>query len=402
MHFRRLFSVFASLSLLTTGTSSSAADSSSNWPQFRGPGSLGVADNPRLPDHWSTNENVAWKIEVPGRGWSSPIVWGNRVFLTTAISSGELEPAKKGLYGGGERPEIPKGEFRFVTLCYDLKTGSELWRTEAHRGAAPTTLHVKNSYASSTPVTDGERVYVNFSGVGIFCYDMEGHKVWSTNSAPMKTRNGWGSASSPVLHEGHLYGAKRIRSYDLDGKPLWECGGMSSLAIPTPFSNFGLLYVSSGYVADRERPNFAFKPGASGDISLRSGETNNQYIQWHQPIGGPYNPSPLVYGDYFYVLFDFGFLSCQDARTGRPIYEKQRVRESNTAFTASPWAANGKIFALSEDGDTFVFQAGPNYKLLHQNSLGEMCMATPAIAGEQLLIRTANSLFCIHQQLQKK
>jgi outer membrane protein assembly factor BamB len=452
LSFRRLCSALAAVSLLATGASLFAVESSSNWPQFRGPGSLGVADNSNLPDHWSTNENVAWKIQVPGRGWSSPIVWGNRVFLTTVITSGELEPPKKGLYMGGDRQEIPKGDFRFVTLCYDLKTGAEHWLAEARHGAAPTPIHLKNSYASSTPVTDGERIFVNFGGVGLFCYDLEGRPLWSTNSTPLKMRNGWGSAASPVLHEGRLFivndnddqsfllaldaktgrqlwrvsreeksnwatpyvwqnemraelitpGTTRIRSYDLSGVPLWECGGMSSIVIPTPFSKFGLLYVASGYVADKVRPVFAIKPGASGDISLRAGETNNQYIQWHQPIGGPYNPSPLVYGDYFYVLFDFGFLSCQDARTGRPVYEKQRVRESNTAFTASPWAANGKIFALGEDGDTFVFQAGPNYKLLHQNSLGEMCMATPAIAEDQLLIRTANSLFCIRQQLQKK
>ncbi|HEV8542731.1 MAG TPA: serine/threonine protein kinase, partial [Verrucomicrobiae bacterium] len=148
-------------------------------------------------------------------------------------------------------------------------------------------------------------------------------------------------------------------------------------------------------VGDKVRPIFAIKPGATGDITLKPGETNNQSIAWYQPVGGPYNPSPLVYGDYLYVLFDFGFLSCHEARTGRQIYEKQRIRETNTSFTASPWAANGKIFALSEEGDTFVFPAGLDYKLLHKNSLGEMCMATPAIAGDRLLIRTLTKLYCI-------
>jgi outer membrane protein assembly factor BamB len=419
----------------------------SNWPQFRGPDSLGVAENLNLPDRWSTNENVAWKIEVPGRGWSSPIVWGRKVFVTTAVSSGEVEPAKKGLYFGGERKEVPKDEHRWLTICYDLESGDELWRAEAFRGIPPNTLHVKNTYASATPVTDGERVYADFNGVGLFCYGMDGRKVWSTNWPALKTRYGWGSAASPVLHEGRIFivndnedqsfalaldaktgrqlwrvdrdeksnwatpyiwknekrtelitpGTKRIRSYGLDGKLLWECGGMSSITIPTPFSKFGLLYVASGYVGDKVRPIFAIKPGASGDISLQSGETNNQFIAWHQPIAGPYNPSPLVYGDELYVLFDFGFLSCHDAHTGRQIYEKQRIRETNTAFTASPWAANGKIFALSEDGDTYVFQAGKEYKLLHKNSLDEMCMATPAIAGDRLLIRTLTKLYCIRK-----
>ena len=419
-----------------------------NWPQFRGPGSMGVADNPNLPDRWGTNENVAWKVEVPGRGWSSPIVWGDRVFVTTVVSDVEMEAPKKGLYLGGERPEIPQTPHRWLILCFDLLSGRELWRQEAHRGPPPNSLHVKNTYASETPVTDGERVYASFGNVGLFCYDLEGKKVWSTNWPAVKTRHGWGSAGSPVLHDGRLFlvndndeesfavaldaktghqlwrvkrdersnwatpyiwsnekrtelitsGTKKIRSYDLDGKLLWELGGMSSIVIPTPFSKFGLLYVCSGYVGDKLRPVFAIKPGASGDISLQPGETNNEFIAWQQPTAGPYNPSPLIYNDYFYVLFDFGFLSCRDARTGRQIYDKQRIRpEGNTSFTASPWAANGRIFALSEDGDTFVFQAGSEYRLLHKNSLDEMCMATPAITGDRLLIRTLTKLYCIRK-----
>jgi hypothetical protein len=175
---------------------------------------------------------------------------------------------------------------------------------------------------------------------------------------------------------------------------LWEFGGMSTIVIPTPFTKFGLLYVCSGYVGDKTRPVFAIKPGASGDISLKPGETNNPFIAWYQPTAAPYNPSPLLYGEHFYVLFDFGFLSCHDARTGRQVYEKQRIRPETTSFTASPWAANGQIFALSEDGDTFVFRAGPEYQLLHKNSLDEMCMATPALAGDRLLIRTLTKLYC--------
>ena len=428
---------------------SQAGASTLNWPQFRGEAALGVADNPNLPDRWSTNENVAWKIEVPGRGWSSPIVWGDRVFVTTVASEGEMEAPKKGLYFGGERKEIPKESHRWIVLCADLKSGRELWRREMHRSPPPNQLHVKNTYASETPVTDGERVYAYFGNVGLVCYDMDGRKLWSTNWPPVKTRNGWGSAASPVLHQNRVFlvndndetsfvvaldaqtgrqlwreerdeksnwatpyiwqneqrtelitpGTKRVRSYDLEGKLLWELRGMSSIVIPTPFSKFGLLYVCSGYVGDKARPVFAIKPGASGDISLGPGETNNAFIAWAQPTAAPYNPSPLVYGDYFYVLFDFGFLSCHDARTGRQIYDKQRIRpEGQTAFTASPWGANGKIFALSEDGDTYVFPAGPEYRLLHKNSLDEMCMATPAIAGDRLLIRTLTKLYCLRKE----
>jgi len=189
----------------------------------------------------------------------------------------------------------------------------------------------------------------------------------------------------------------RVRSYDLDGNLLWELGGMSSIVIPTPFSKFGLLYVTSGYVGDQVRPVFAIKPGAKGDISLKPGETSNQYIAWYQPTAGPYNPSPLIYGDYYYTLLDRGFLTCHDARSGQEIYGKQRIDPAAAAFTSSPWAYNGKIFALSEDGDTFVMQAGKEFKLLGKNTLDEMCMATPAIARDSLIIRTASKLYRIRK-----
>lgn len=384
---------------------------------------------------------------MPGRGWSSPIVWGGKVFLTTVVSDGEVEPAKKGLYFGGERKDVPKVDHHWLVLGLDLATGRELWRREAHRSAPPSPLHVKNTYASETPVTDGERVYAYFGNVGLFCYDLGGRPLWSTNWPSVRTRYGWGSAASPVLDGDRLYlvndnddgafavaldaktgrqlwrverdeksnwatpyvwrhaqrtelvvpGTRKVRSYDGDGRVLWEFGGMSSIVIPTPFARDGLLYVSSGYVGDKVRPVFAIKPGASGDIGLKPGETNNAFVAWYQPVAAPYNPSPLLYGDHFYVLFDFGFLSCHDARTGRLVYEKQRIRSEATSFTASPWAANGRIYALSEDGDTFVFQAGPEYRLLHQNPLDEMCMATPALAGDRLLIRTLSQLYCFRR-----
>jgi lysophospholipase L1-like esterase len=159
-----------------------------NWPQFRGPDALGVADNPNLPDRWSTNENVAWRIEMPGRGWSAPIVWGERVFVTTVVSEGEMEAPKKGLYFGGDRKEIPKTEHRWLILCYDLKSGREMWRQQAHHGPPSNQLHVKNSYASETPVTDGERVFAYFGNVGLFCYDMDGKQLWATNWPPMRVR----------------------------------------------------------------------------------------------------------------------------------------------------------------------------------------------------------------------
>jgi outer membrane protein assembly factor BamB len=420
------------------------SEGSDHWPQFRGPGSLGVAEDATLPDTWSATENVAWKADIPGLGWSSPVVWGNRIFLTSVISSTEIEKPKKGLYFGGER-KPPNDEHIWMVYCIDFNTGRKVWEKEVHRGVPPGPRHLKNSYASETPVTDGERVYAYFGNVGLFCLDLKGRQVWSKKWDAYPTRYGWGTAASPVLYKDLLIivndndeksfiaclnkrtgaemwttqraeasnwatpyiweneqrteiitpGTKKVRSYDLGGKLLWEFGGMSSISIPTPFSKFGLLYITSGYVGDQVRPVFAIRPGASGDISLKPGEKSGKYIAWHLPQAGPYNPSPIIYGDFYYTLLDRGFFTCHDARTGKEIYGKVRIDPAASAFTSSPWAYNGKIFCLSEDGDTYVIEAGPEYKLVGKNSLDEMCMATPAIARGSLIIRTASRLYRI-------
>jgi outer membrane protein assembly factor BamB len=188
-------------------------------------------------------------------------------------------------------------------------------------------------------------------------------------------------------------GSDKVRSYDLTGKLLWEFKGMSSISIPTPFERHGLLFISSGYVGDALRPAYAIRPGASGDITLKPGETANAFIAWSAPTLAPYNPTPLVYGDYYYTLFDRGFFTCHDARTGKEIYGRQRIAVDASGFTTSPWAYNGRIFVMSEDGDTYVIQAGPEFKVLGKNSLGEMTLATPAVSRGSLIIRTASKLY---------
>jgi outer membrane protein assembly factor BamB len=415
------------------------------WPQFRGPQSTGVADDPALPETWSATRNVVWKTEIPGSGWSSPVVWGDRIFLTSVISTVAPEAPKKGLYFGGNREGIPTDEHRWMVYAVDWKTGKIVWEREVHRGSPRSSHHLKNTYASETPVTDGERVYAYFGNLGLFVFDMEGKPVWSQHWGPFRTRYGWGTAASPVLHKERVYvvndnddqsflaaldkrtgkqiwrvardeasnwstpfiwengqrteiittGTRNVRAYDLDGKVLWELGGMSSIVIPTPFAQHGLLFLASGYVGDNVRPVFAVRPSARGDISLKESETGNEYIAWYQRQAGPYNPSPLVYGDFYYTLLDRGMMTCHEARTGREIYGKQRMDPETTAFTASPWAYNGKIFALSEDGDTFVIQAGAEFKVLGKNPLDELSMATPAIARGSLIIRTASKLYRI-------
>ena len=440
-------SVFAApMILLAYLTSSGAPLAETNWPQFRGPGARGVSTNKNLPDRWSSTENVSWKTEIPGRGWASPIVWGDHVFLTTAISSGQVEPPKKGLYFGGERRDAPRPEHEWKALCLDLASGKVRWEQIVHQGKPAGPVHLKNTYASETPVADGERVYACIGNEGIFCLDFAGKPVWSKPLEPHRMKAGWGTAASPALHGDRLYfvndneeqsylialdkrtgkeiwrvdreeksnwstpfvwqneqrteivtaGSGKVRSYDLEGKLLWSLKGMSSITIGTPYADHGLLYISSGYVMDKSRPIYAIRPGANGDISLEPDKTNNAAIAWFQPKAGPYNPTTLVYDNHMYVLYDGGLVSAFDGRTGSMLYDRERLPEG-LHFTAAPWAYNGRVFCLNEDGLAFVVRAGEKFELLQTNKLAEddMCMATPALAGDRLLIRTAVRLYCI-------
>jgi len=368
------------------------------------------------------------------------------VLLTAVVNQGESEPPRKGLYLGGNRPEPAKSEYLWKVLGLDLETGSVEWEKTVFRGVPQTAIHLKNSYGSETPVTDGERVYALFGNVGIFALTTEGKEVWSKRLEPRQTRYGWGTAASPVLYGGRLFivndndeqaeilaldaktggeiwrakrdeksnwatpfiwesgaraelvtcGSRAVRSYNLDGQMLWSFRGMSTIAIPTPFAGDGLLFVSSGFIADKLRPLYAIRPGASGDITLEAGQTNNSSIAWSNPVGGPYNPSPLDYQGRVYVLYDRGLVSCFEARTGKVLYDRERLPEG-VAFTSSPWAAGGRVFCLSEDGVCYVLRAGDRFEVLHTNKLAsdDMCMASPALAGDRLLIRTAARLYCL-------
>jgi outer membrane protein assembly factor BamB len=330
-------------------------------------------------------------------------------------------------------------------VALDVRTGAVRWERQVSGVPPALAKHLKNSYASETPVTDGERVYFYFANAGVFAFDLSGNPVWSRPMGPFKTRNNWGSGGSPALHGGRLYivndndaqsfivaldartgaelwrvnrtegtnwstpfvwqhaqrteivtaGSDRVRSYDTSGRLLWELTGMSTISIPTPFERHGLLFLSSGYIGDALRPAYAIRPGAAGDISLKAGETSNAAIAWSAPTGAPYNPTPLVVGDLYYTLFDRGFFTAHEARTGKEVYPRQRITGDASGFTASPWAYNGKVFALSEDGDTYVIQGGTEFKVVGKNSLNEMTLATPAVARGSLFIRTASKLYRI-------
>ena len=454
---RLVLGTVGSALLTLTGTSAVGQD---QWSGFRGPQAGDVADDPALPETWSETDNVVWKIDVPGQSWSSPVVWGDHVFVTSAISSGDEPAPIPGLYDEGYENGAfrSSAEHRWMVYDVDFATGRLNWRREMHRVGPPIAKHIKNSFASETPVTDGRHVYVYFGSIGLVgALNMSGETVWIKDVGAFESRWGFGVAASPALHEDRLYivndnttqsfiaafdvetgeeiwrvpreeggqswatpfvwenklrteiitaSSEGAHSYDLDGNLLWKIDGMSELTIPTPFAKHGLVFIASGYPGAPLRPVYAVRPGAAGDLTLWREERrglstgfpgplrSSEHIAWSYPLLGTYNTSALVYGNYYYTLLDRGFLTCHNARTGEEIYGRQRLEIGN-GFTASPWAYNGKVFLLSEDGDTFVVQAGPEFKVLGKNSLDEMSLATPAVVRGSLILRTKSKLYRI-------
>lgn len=416
-----------------------------DWPGFRGvEAGNQAADDTRLPTDWSASENVVWSTPVPGLGWSSPIVAGDRVFVTTVTSEGSVEEPRRGLYNGGHRPEPSTDVHHWKVLAFDRETGAVAWESTVRSGSPGFPRHVKNTYASETPTTDGERVYAYFGNAGLYALDASsGELLWEHDLGVHRTRYGWGTAASPVLWGDRLYvvndneersflaaidkrsgreifrtlraegsnwatpfvwrnelrtelvtaGTDEVRSYDEEGTLLWHLRGMSSIAIPQPFAADGHLYVTSGYVGDLQRPVYAIRPGARGDITLTGEARSNEWIAWSLPQAGPYNPTPLVYRGILYTLLDRGFVTAHDAGTGKEIYAKQRIERGASAFTASPWAYNDTVFALSEDCDAFALAAGTTFRVVAKSSLDDMCMATPAIVDGSLYLRTRSRLY---------
>ncbi|MEO2195465.1 MAG: PQQ-binding-like beta-propeller repeat protein [bacterium] len=463
---------FLALLLLTVvATVTTFSAENDNWPSFRGANALPIAeDDARLPSTWSATENVVWKTPVDGLGWSSPVIWGNRIFLTTVVSDGESQEPRMGLYfpfgspettDDGRFPDPKPGDLmerevdvhHWLVYAFDFDTGQLEWTSEVNVGEPLFDRHLKNTFASSTPVTDGERVYAYFGNVGVFALDMAGEVVWEQRFDPAVTRLGWGPAASPVLHDDSLFivndnddqsfvvaldaatgaerwrvdrdegtnwstpfvwqhdartelvtaGSDHVRSYDLDGNELWRFSGLNTISIPQPFSANGLLYVTSGYVGDAVRPVFAIRPGAQGDITLQAGEASNDAVVWYQDRAGPYHPTPLVYGDYYFTLLDQGFYTVHDAHTGEEQYYseqqvlnqevRRRVAVGAGGFTASPWAYNDKIFVLSEEGSAYVINPADDFNVVGSNDLGEVAMSSPAIARGSLFIRTRSHLW---------
>jgi len=457
---------------LADGPLSQTADRSSHWPRFRGPDANPVSDNPDLPVTWSKTENVEWVADVPGVGWSSPVVWGTRVFMTAATSEQRMKPPslgtdfsneyiaelrKQGLSGGeldkqlwARDREMPDDiVISLMVYCYDLKTGRRMWEREIYHGRPRGGRHVKNSFASETPVTDGEKVYAYFTDYGLFAFDFDGRPVWTTPFPRHETIRDYGTGASPALHGDRLFvlndnedqsylaayntrtgkelwrtprtvepvrktgwstpfvwenslrtevvtlGPGMAASYDLDGGELWRVRRMGGVAIQSPFAWNDVLFVTSGTSGDDNKPIVAIRPGASGDITPLEPETRNTHVVWYDRMaGGTYLPTPVLYRNALYVLYDKGIVSRHNVDTGTRVY-RSRIAPGASAFTASPWAYNGRVFLLSEEGNSFVIDAGEQFRLLGVNALDEFTLATPAIAGDRLLIRTQSHLYSI-------
>jgi outer membrane protein assembly factor BamB len=427
-----------------------------NWPSFRGDHASGVADGQRPPTTWDAAKgtNVRWKTAIPGLAHSSPVVWGERVFVTTAVSSDPNTEFKPGLYGAGT-PAKDVSRHQWCVWCLDRRSGEVVWSKVAHEGVPKIKRHIKSSQANATPATDGKRLVAYFASEGLYCYDPDGRLLWKKDlglvdcGAFNDPEQQWGAASSPILYrnmvivqcdrqkdsfiaayhadtgeqvwrtardEGPSWGTptvyegpgrpeliangtNAIRGYDpLTGKELWRLRPNSQITVPAPVVGHRLIFVTSGYRPIQ--PIYAVRPGATGDISLKEGAEASDAIAWSKMRGGPYMPTPIVYDRYLYTCSNNGVLTCYEARTGEQVY-RQRI-SSGAGYSGSPVAADGKLYLASEDGDVRVVRAGPRYELLAVNRMGDYCMATPAISDGMLLVRTQHHLFAIGRPPAKK
>jgi len=414
----------------------------SNWPQWRGPAGAGISTETGLPSEWSDTKNVRWKTPIPGRGHSSPIVWGNRIFLTSSIE-GPVVPgaeAVRHIHKGQEylHPDSVGADHSYAMklFCVDAVTGKVVWEKTVYEGKVYDNRHRKNTYASATPATDGKYVYVSLEAEGLYCYDFDGKLVWKTSLGKI-AKGGMGPGTSPVLFQNLVIlqcdqeygegsfiaavdkktgkevwrvprihrrswatpllvttakrteliasGAESTISYDpASGKELWRAPGVVSNPIPSPVARGDLVFITAGSQAKRA---LAIRLGADGDL------TDTANILWRYDKGTAYVPSPILYGDYLYLLTDAGALTCLEAVTGKVIYQARMPVAAK--FTASPVAFEGKLLFVSEDGDSYMMRAGQTPDVLSVNSLGEPMYASPAISAGKIFLRGENSLFCI-------
>jgi len=424
---------------------SAAPKVNTNWFYWRGPATDGMAVGD-APLHWSDTQNIRWKASIPGRGYSSPVIWGDKIFLTTAVKTGATtEPAAPKPVPGA-KPALttagPQVEHKFEVLCLSRKTGKLIWERTATTAVPHEGYHSQyGSFASNSPVTDGKYVYAFFGSRGMYCYDMKGKLIWKKDfGVQMKMRMAFGEGMGPVIsedrlilvfdHEGDSFmvvlnkktgqeiwktnrdeksgwaaplvfefggkkqilvaASKKVRSYDFEtGKVIWECGGLGVNVIPHPVRQDDMVFVMSGYI----NPNLmAIRLGKPGDL------TGTDSVVWTQAKGNSYTASPVLFDNKLYVLTDNGMISCYNAKTGVPYYQQQRLPKTYS-FKSSPVGANGKLYLSSENEDVVVLKMGEKFEVLATNTLADqMYVATPAIMDGEIFLRGQNTLFCIHEK----
>lgn len=428
----------------------SAKTSKGSWPSFRGFEASGVSDGQNLPDRWDakTGENILWRTPIPGLAHSSPVVWGNRIFVTSAVSADPNATFRPGLYGDGDASK-DRSRHRWIIYAIDKKTGKVIWERLAHEGEPIEKRHIKSTYANSTPATDGRIVVAWFGSQGVYAYDINGRFMWKVDLGRVDMgaydipTYEWGPASSPIIWENLVIlqcdtqadsfllaldaatgqivwktdrqeipswgtptiattstgpqlvtnASNYIRGYDpRTGKELWRLGGSSKITAPTPVYSEDLFVVVSG--RGPERPIFVVRPNARGDITLSNGRTASDSVVWSLTGRGSYMPTPLVYQGNLYVLANNGLLDAYNLKSGKEIY-RQRLPLVGSGFSASPVAADGKIYLSNEDGEILVIAAGEKFAHLSTNSMGELLMATPALSEGVMYIRSSSGLFAV-------
>jgi len=431
-------------------TSLAEAALAQNWPAFRGANAAGNGDGQNPPTSWDATKktNIVWKTEMPGLAHASPIVWGDKLFVVSAVSSAPQGKFRHGLYGDVDSDK-DTSKHAWKVFCLDKKTGKIRWERTAIEAVPKVKRHIKSTHASPSPATDGKYVVAFFGSEGLYCYDVDGKLAWKQDLGVLDSGwffdpdYQWGMASSPIIYKGKVIvqcdvqkgsfiaafdlktgkqvwktnrdeipswgsptifeskskamivtnATRRIRGYDpATGKELFELSGNSEVTVGTPVVGHDLVFVTAGYPPIQ--PIYAIKPTAAGDITLAEGKEANDHIAWSKKRGGTYMPTPIVYGDYLYTCSNNGVLICYDARTGERIYQ-QRIAGQSNAFTASPIAADGRLYFAGEDGDVFVVKAGPKYELLATNPMGEVLMATPAISDGMIFVRSIGSIYGI-------
>ena len=442
---KKSLSIFIFLTVFNRIVSAAGPDDAylRNWPQWRGPLATGEAPHGNPPVEWSETKNIRWKIPIPGKGLASPVVWEDRIFILTAVDTGVNAGSKKEEDASENwmRAVSTNNIHRFMILCIERSSGEVVWKKILREEVPFARTHGDGTWASNSPVTDGEHVFAYFGSYGLYCLDRDGRLVWEKDLGDMETRNSFGEGSSPTLygstlivnwdHEGDSFivamdkntgdviweksrnertswstpifvevdrkpqiiinATDRTRGYDLEtGEVLWEIGGMTVNVIPSPVYADGIVYVTSG-----------FRGASLQAIRLDKARGNikgTDAVLWTHDASTPYTPSPLLYENKLYFLkVNKGELSCFDAKTGQPHYESKKLDDIKSVY-ASPSAAAGRVYIVGRDGVAVVLNHGPSLDILAVNSLEDGFDASPVIVGDELFLRGRKSLYCIAEE----